>query len=139
LKKTRAGYEISSVRILLILDAVLPGGIETFTLRMADALVTAGHEVALFVLTGNVCDVELVNRLAQRVEIASTNIRGRRVLTKLDGLLFHLGLPGEITRSAVTESLNKFANGWRPDIVHSHLYATDRAVPARVYIHLLCR
>jgi glycosyltransferase involved in cell wall biosynthesis len=120
--------EVGSVRILIVLDAILPGGAETFALRMANALTAVGHEVAVFVLTGNLLDMQLVNRWAKRVEIAGATITGRRLLTKLDGLSFRLGLPGEIIRSLVTESLNKFADSWRPDIVHSHLYTTDLVV-----------
>jgi hypothetical protein len=116
------------MKVLVVVDAVLPGGAEIFALRMTNALAAVGHEVVLFVVSDQLVDMDLVKGLAQRVRIVGPKIKGRQLFSKLDGLLFRLGLPAEIVRSRVVASLNDLTKNWSPNIIHSHLYQTDLVV-----------
>ena len=74
------------MKILLISETLLPGGAETFVLRLANALV-GEHEVALAILHGEMVKAELRAKLDPRIKVHLLKVPAKRALFKVDSLL----------------------------------------------------
>lgn len=120
------------MKIVLITETLVTGGAETFVLRMATALKVRGHDVVLFVLRPDKIEAELVNSISPDVPIVTVNSLFLKIIMKLDGLFFLLGIPVSIHKWLKVKRLKHYLITHKPDILHSHLFTSDIVVATAV-------
>ena len=114
------------MKILLVSETLLPGGAETFVLRLANALI-GEHDVALAILHGEMVKAELRAKLDPRIKVHLLKMPAKRALFKVDSLLRRLHIDKSVVRRAQQRWLAKLVDACPPDIIHSHLFKADRA------------
>ena len=114
------------VKILLVSETLLPGGAETFVLRLANALV-GEHDVALAILHGEMVKAELRAKLDPRIKVHLLKVPAKRALFKVDSLLRRLHIDKSVVRRAQQRWLAKLVDPSPPDVIHSHLFKADHA------------
>lgn len=118
------------MNIVLVSEALLTGGAETFVLRLASALAARGDSVSLFVLRPDLVDHVLARRLAPRVALCTARVPAITWVRRLDGLFFQFGLDFSLLRSLQTISLRRHLRAVPVGIVHSHLFPADLVTAA---------
>ena len=114
------------MKILLISETLLPGGAETFVLRLANALV-GEHEVALAILHGEMVKAELRAKLDSRIKVHLLKVPAKRALFKVDSLLRRLHIDKSLVRRGQQRWLARLVDASPPDVIHSHLLNADHA------------
>ena len=114
------------MNILLVSETLLPGGAETFVLRLANALV-GEHQVALAILHGEMVKGELCAKLDPRIKVHLLKLPAKRALLKVDNLLRRLHIDRSVVRRAQHQWLAKLVGASPPDVIHSHLFKADHA------------
>src|SRR5215207_5690832 len=94
-------------------------------LRLAKALMDAGHKVSLFILLSHRIDHDLRLRFAPGVPIHAPRIPGARLWSKVDSLLFKLRIDFSFLRGFYTKSLISYIRGDGIEVLHTHLFTTD--------------
>lgn len=113
------------MNIILASEVIHPGGAETFILRLANALHQKGNNVHVFVFYNHLLNRELCNIIAPGVKVTAAEIPAYRFLSKVDGLLFRLGIDFSIRNIFIKRSLQKIIKQQSTDIIHSHLLKVD--------------
>jgi L-malate glycosyltransferase len=113
------------MRALIVSEALVTGGAETFVLRLAAALRVHGHDASLFVLRGDLVNAVQVSRLAEDVPLVAVHVPLLRLVLKLDGLLHQLGSRFSLLRWIQVSKLRKHLLAQQPVVVHSHLLTAD--------------
>lgn len=113
------------MNIILASEVIHPGGAETFILRLAQALKNKGHNVTVFVFYEQILNYDLCKILAPAVSIVPAQIPGNKILSKVDGLLFKLGIDFSVRNIFIRKSLKKLIANQKTDIIHSHLLKVD--------------
>jgi L-malate glycosyltransferase len=116
------------MRILLVCDALLTGGAETFALRLGSALKQRGHLPTLVILRRDLVDDEQYYRLASNVDLAKLSLPISRTLRFLDGCLYRIGMTFSLLRYSQIQRLKALIRLTRPDVVHAHLITSDLVV-----------
>ncbi|MBW7914596.1 MAG: glycosyltransferase family 4 protein, partial [Taibaiella sp.] len=114
------------MNIILASEVIHPGGAETFILRLAQALKRQGHDARVFVFYNHLLNRELCKILAPEVEIVAANIPMARLLGKIDGLIFRLGIDYSIRSYFIRKSLKRLIQEQKTNIIHSHLLKVDK-------------
>src|SRR5215207_10478193 len=94
-------------------------------LRLAKALMDAGHKVSLFILLSHRIDHNLCLRFAPGVPIHAPRIPGARLWGKVDSLLFKLGVDFSFLRALYVRSLTRYIRSEKVQVLHTHLFTTD--------------
>lgn len=113
------------MNIILASEVIHPGGAETFILRLAQAFHKKGHNVSVFVFYNHMLNRELCKILAPDVEIVAADIPVAGLLSKVDGLLFRMGIDYSIRNTFIRGSLKKLIRKQKTNIIHSHLLKVD--------------
>jgi glycosyltransferase involved in cell wall biosynthesis len=113
------------MNIVLATDVLHRGGAELFTLRLAHALKSQGHKVSLFILVQDQVDESLRARYAPDISVATPNIRARWLWSKIDSVLFKLGIDFSFLRFFYGRSLLSHMRSNHTEIVHTHLFTAD--------------
>lgn len=113
------------LNIVLVTETLVTGGAETFVLRLAKALHNRGARVALYVLRTDKFDPLLVQSIAPGVPLALGRLPYLKLILKLDGLFFRLGLGASLLRWLQARRLRAYLTSVRPDVVHAHLFTSD--------------
>ena len=114
------------MNILLVSETLLPGGAETFVLRLANALV-GEHQVALAILHGEMVKTELRVKLDPKIKVHLLKLPAKRALFKVDSLLRRLHIDRSVVRRAQQRWLAKLVDASPPAVIHSHLFKADHA------------
>jgi glycosyltransferase involved in cell wall biosynthesis len=110
-----------ALRILLVTEALVVGGAETFVLRLARKLRAIGHDAEVLCLNRDLVHPALVARFPD-VPITCVPLPAIRWIKRLDR---HLGLDQKIARWLTRRWFRRsFAD--RFDVCHSHLFGADR-------------
>lgn len=113
------------MHILLLTDALVTGGAETFVVRLASALKETGNQVTLYVLRPDKFDPTLVNKLDPTIRVKIGRINYLYFILKFDGLLFKLGIGFNFLRFFQSKLLSSYLAIVRPDLLHAHLFTSD--------------
>lgn len=113
------------VNILLVTEALVAGGAETFVLRLANAL-SERHQVTLAILHGHKAEPALLDQVAQAVRIERLSLPAYRWQWRADTLLRRLGIDRSLIRSAQGRWLSRLAARTKAEVIHSHLLKADR-------------
>lgn len=116
------------MKILLVSETLHVGGAETFVVRMANALVEVGHDVALAVFFDTIVNEALLAQLDKSVRVTLIHTPALRLLQKLDGGFRRLGIDFTRVYSHIGTELLKIVDGFAADVVHTHLFKTDWVV-----------
>ena len=111
------------MRILLITEALVMGGAETFVLRLARRLRQDGHDAELLCLNPDVEDPRLVAQFGELV-IHRVPRFGIRSLKRADRIASWLGLDPMLQQRRARRWVERHLLG-RFDIYHSHLFGAD--------------
>ena len=111
------------MRILLVTEALVLGGAETFVLRLARRLRQDGHDADVLCLNPDIDDPRLVAQFPD-VPIHRVPLAGLRTLKRADRLGRWIGLDLDLQqRRAARWTLHHLIG--RYDIHHSHLFGAD--------------
>lgn len=113
------------MRVVIVSEALVTGGAETFVLRLASALRARGYDASLFVLRGDLVHAGQASRLARDVPLVPVHIPCLRLVMKFDGLLYRLGSSFSLLRWLQVSKLRMHLLAERPAVVHSHLLTAD--------------
>lgn len=113
------------MNIVLVSDALLTGGAETFVLRLASALQARGDSVSVFVLRPDLIDRALANQLAPGVPLKTPSLPALSWVLRVDGLLFRLGVGFSLLRWFQVRGLRSHLAKHGTEIAHSHLFPAD--------------
>jgi len=116
------------LRIVIVSDTLLPGGAESFSLRLAEELHLREHEVHYYVLRKNRINHDFKSKLAPRTRVYSPSIPFMRAIEKIDGLLFVLGIDFSLLRTLFSMKFKRWLKKVKPDIIHSNLFSADLIV-----------
>lgn len=114
------------MNIVLASEVIHPGGAETFILRLAQALHKRGHNVRVFVCYNHLLNRELCRILAPDVTVTPATIPTAKLLGKIDGLLFRLGIDFSLRDLFIKSSLRKLTKEQKTNVIHSHLLKVDK-------------
>lgn len=116
------------MKVLLVLEDLRIGGAQTFTLRLAQALHAAGHQVRLYSQYAHLVNQNLVLQLAPDVPVISYGANSPEldvVLRKAAGLGRRLGRPDWLREKRVIRHLRHTIGQLQPDVVNSHTIKAD--------------
>jgi len=112
------------MKVLLLTETLLPGGAETFVIRLANAL--TGHaDVTVAVLHGELIERQLAAHLSEAVRLRTLTLPAKRSLLKAESASVRLGLGWSPVRHLATRWLRRLLEAERPDVLHSHLFKAD--------------
>lgn len=111
------------MRILLITEALVLGGAETFVLRLARRLRQNGHDAQLLCLNPDLDDPRLVE-MFDDVPIHRVPYLGLRTLKRLDRVSKWLGLDLELQQRRTARWVERRLIG-RFDVHHTNLFGAD--------------
>lgn len=117
------------MKILIATETITSGGAEWFAMRTAHALQQNGHEVWLWVMRPDYADARLIDKFSD-IRRAGIPAKRSRLLAKIDSLRQKAGLPEAAVHRANVKALCTFITTHRPDVLHSHLIKTDKAIVA---------
>lgn len=113
------------MNIVLATEVIHPGGAETFVLRLASALQSAGHRVHLFIFYKQGFREALVKKMAPDVPLRFADIPAEWPLQKADGLFAKLGVDSGLRKTKIIQSLQNLIKETGAEVVHSHLMKSD--------------
>ena len=111
------------MRILLITEAMVLGGAETFVLRLARRLRQDGHQAELLCLNPDLDDPRLVAQFGD-VPIHRIPLTGLRTAKRIDRLGRAIGIDLELQQRRAARWVERHLIG-RFDVHHSHLFGAD--------------
>ncbi len=111
--------------VVIVTETLVTGGAETFVLRLAAHLKMRGCFTSVFVLRGDLVNLEQMNRLASDVQVTAVRIPFLSLILNLDGLFYRLGFSFSLLRLLQVSKLRQYLRAKEPDVVHSHLLPTD--------------
>ncbi|MDB5123518.1 MAG: hypothetical protein JWP94_1647 [Mucilaginibacter sp.] len=114
------------MRILLAIETLNPGGAEAFVLRLADALQSAGHQVVLFSFYKGFYNKDFHLTNGPQATAVHAEIPWAVAFQKLDSALAKVKLDFSFTGLLIQRSLKKVLRANNIQVVHSHLFKTDR-------------
>jgi glycosyltransferase involved in cell wall biosynthesis len=114
------------MKILLATETLHPGGAEAFVLRLADALQHNGHQVTIFSFYKNYYNKGFHFANAPQSKVVHAKIPFAPFFQKLDGLFRRLNIDIGFVDFCIKYSLKKIMLASQADIIHSHLFKTDR-------------
>jgi glycosyltransferase involved in cell wall biosynthesis len=120
------------LKLVIVNDTLLPGGAESFSLRLAVELVERGHEVFCYVLRKNKINRDFQSKLAPGLIIHTPSIPFMQIIEKIDGLLFVLRINFSLLQLVFSIKLRGWLKKIRPDVVHSNLFSADLIVAAAI-------
>ena len=115
----------TALKLVLLSETLVPGGAETFVVRLANAL-AADHEVTLAVMHGDHVHPDIAGHLSQSVRLNSLRLPTKRLLWKINSALRRAGIDWSPIHALQKRWLRRLVNEDRPDIIHSHLIHADR-------------
>lgn len=113
------------MNILIVTEALITGGAETFVMRLAASLKARGHKATLFVLRGDLVNKSQKILLASEVPLIAVHIPFLNLLIKLDGFLYFLRFRYSLLRWFQAFKLENNLLKEKVDVVHSHLLTAD--------------
>lgn len=111
------------MRILLITEALVLGGAETFVLRLTRQLRKDGHDAELLCLNPDLDDPRLIAQFGD-IPIHRVPLRGLRTAKRLDRIGRMAGIDVEFQRRRAARWIECHLLG-RFDIYHTHLFGAD--------------
>jgi len=114
------------MKILLATETLHPGGAEAFVLRLADALQHNGHQVTIFSFYKNYYNKGFHFANAPQSTVGHAKIPFAPFFQKLDGLFRRLNIDIGFVDFFIKYSLKKIMLATQADLIHSHLFKTDR-------------
>ena len=112
------------MKILIVTEALVLGGAETFVLRLARRLRQDGHGAELLCLNPDFEDPRLVAQFPD-VPIHRIPIRGLRTVKRIDRIARMAGIDVELQHRRSARWVKRHLIG-RFDIYHTHLFGADR-------------
>lgn len=112
------------MKILLVTEALVAGGAETFALRLARKLREKGHHCDLLCLNPDLEDPALLSNFAE-LPILRVPVHGLRWVKRLDRLLTLLGSSVSVQRLLSARWIRSNLLG-RYDVYHTNLIGADR-------------
>ena len=116
------------MNILVTVEDLRIGGAQTFALRLAQALHTAGHNVYIYNHYVHLVNEGLVRQLAPTVPVLSYGADAPTydwLLRKADGLGRRLGLGSALRERRVVRHLKQTIQRLGPEVVNSHTIKAD--------------
>jgi glycosyltransferase involved in cell wall biosynthesis len=113
------------LKIVIVTEALCTGGAETFVLRLANALREKGRPVLIVILREDLINHDMVNEITNYDVLAPIKIPCLRLVLKLDGLLYKLGLQFSLLRWLQVLGLRNLLLAARAAVAHSHLLTAD--------------
>ena len=110
---------------MILTETLVTGGAETFVLRLASALHRRGKRVLIYVLRADKFDPVLAHSIAPGIGLELGRIPCLKLILKLDGFLFRLGIGAGLLRWLQALRLRAYLVSVRPDVVHAHLFTSD--------------
>ncbi len=111
------------MRILLITEAMVLGGAETFVLRLARRLRQDGHQAELLCLNPDLDDPRLVAQFGD-VPIHRIPLRGLRTAKRIDRIGRAIGIDLDFQQRRAARWVERHLIG-RFDVHHTHLFGAD--------------
>ena len=118
----------SDMNILVAVEELRIGGVQTFALRLAQALHEAGHRVFLYNMYWQFTEHDLVKRLAPDVELLQYQPTSRRLDTlrmRAEGWLQRRGQRVDLRVGSLRKHLHGILREKNIDVVHSHTFKCD--------------
>lgn len=115
------------MKILIATETITSGGAEWFAMRTAHALQQRGHEVWVWVMRPDYADARMIEKFSD-ISRAGINPRVSRQLARVDSLRQRLKQSEKAVHRANVNALRRFISRHRPDVLHSHLIKTDKAI-----------
>ena len=112
------------MKILIVTEALVLGGAETFVLRLARRLRQDGHEAELLCLNPDLDDPRLVAQFPD-VPIHCVPARGLRTVKRIDRVARMVGIDLELQQQRAARWVERHLIG-RFDVHHTHLFGADR-------------
>lgn len=112
-----------SMRILLVTEALVLGGAETFALRLARRLRQDGHQADVLCLNPDYEDARLVTQFSD-VTIYRVPLAALRTLKRIDRIGRMLGLDLDLQQRRAAHWIERHLLG-RYDVHHTHLFGAD--------------
>lgn len=112
------------MRILIVTEALVLGGAETFVLRLARRLRQDGHQAELLCLNPDLEDPRLVGQYPD-VPIHRVPCRGLRTVKRIDRVARMAGIDIDLQQRRAARWVDRHLAG-RFDIYHTHLFGADR-------------
>lgn len=116
------------LRVVLVLNELVTGGAEIFTLRLAADLQKRGLQVILLTLRGEASEPELLPIHWPSSHAIHYKHPCLLAILKVDGVLKRLGLDQSLLSLFQIRFTRRVLARLRPDVVHSHLFSTDLVV-----------
>jgi glycosyltransferase involved in cell wall biosynthesis len=114
------------MKILLATETLHPGGAEAFVLRLSDALQHNGHQVTIFSFYKNYYNKGFHFANAPQSKVVHAKIPFTPFFQKLDGLFRRFNIDIGFIDFFIKYSLKKTMLTDAVDVIHSHLFKTDR-------------
>ncbi len=114
-------------KLLIGIETLLPGGAETFVIRLSNAL-SSKFEVTLFVVCGQKVDSRLLNGQTDKFRLKGCTFPFEFFLRKMDGLLLRIGIDFSVRDWLVIRRLRNIVKRERFTILHSNQYKVDYLV-----------
>lgn len=111
------------MRILLVTEALVLGGAETFVLRLARRLTKDGHVADVLCLSPDFEDVRLVSQFPD-VTIHRVPVASLRTLKRADRVGRWIGLDLDLQQRRAARWVERHLSG-RYDVHHTHLFGAD--------------
>lgn len=111
------------MRILLVTEALVLGGAETFVLRLARRIRQDGHEADVLCLNPDLDDPRLIAQFPD-VPIHRVPVGGLRTAKRLDRMGRMLGIDAQVQARRAADWVGRHLVG-RYDLYHSHLFGAD--------------
>ncbi len=113
------------MNVLYCIETLTTGGAEIFALRLAKAFQSKGHKVFVYSFYPDLSTKQTIETFGHGLEILSPKIPFDKIIRKLDGLFYKMGLNILIREKIVSRHLNKIIRNRSIDVVHSHLFNVD--------------
>ena len=112
------------MKILIVTEALVLGGAETFVLRLTRRLRQDGHEAELLCLNPDLDDARLVAQFPD-VPIHRVPVRGLRTVKRIDRVARMVGIDLDLQQKRAARWVERHLIG-RFDMHHTHLFGADR-------------
>ena len=113
-----------AMRILIVTEALVLGGAETFVLRLARQLRKDGHEAEILCLNPDFEDPRLVSQFPD-VPINRVPVAGLRTIKRLDRIARAVGIDLDLQQRRSARWIEAHLIG-RFDVHHTHLFGADQ-------------
>lgn len=115
------------MKIILIADVLIPGGVEWFVLRLFREFHNRGHEVKLVVMQPEKIDKRLLKEFPE-VRPIHAHATLVKLFLLLDGILNKVFKKTFFHAAFSAAWLKKLIKAFQPDVLHSHFLFTDNIV-----------